>query len=263
MTPNPLTALRILVNPHKWGSSSRSENRTPNPEPEHWRKSSRVSIPGHYQHKPGRGWYLTAVDNPEDCALRLPQQVIYCNILHRWMFVSDREKRRRTETIKHPSYCNGQPKLRGFYLMDDGKTYVMAWNSTGRFILEEGTVQGWCIDENTRTLRPMERKDRPKKTTLVDGVPVDESSRASSVKWTESRNASIASAPVGREHVCTSCNASKPASVFDRTESKSGTALTTPASPASGGPDEDEVNAKELRVKLAELYDNQPRVISP
>lgn len=142
--------------------------------------------------------------------------------------------------------------------MDDEKTYLMAWNSTGEFILREGSVQGWCIDETTRALRPMERKDRPKSTNkLIDGVSAGESSRAPSVKWVESRNPSVA----GPGHVCASCNASKPASVFDRAESKNGTALTTPGSPATYGTEEDEVNAKELRVKLKELYDNQPKVI--
>lgn len=240
--------------------SHRPGNRTPKSEPEHWELSKKVTIPGHYQHRPGRGWYLTAVDNAEDCTLRLPQQVIYCDILHRWMLVCDFEKRRRQEMIKHPSYYNGQSKLRGFFLMDDEKTYVMAWNSTGEFILSEGTVQGWCVDEATRTLRPMERKDRPKATPkIIDGILVGGSSRAPSVKWMESRNASIA----GPGNVCSSCNVSKPASVFDRTESKNGTALTTPGSPAAYGADEEEVNAKELRLKLKELYDNQPKIISP
>ncbi|TLD29508.1 hypothetical protein E2P81_ATG05802 [Venturia nashicola] len=258
MSPNPFTALKLLVTPHKW-MSHRSGSRTPESEPEHWDKSTKVTIPGHYQHRPGRGWYLTAIDNAEDCSLRLPQQVIYCSILHRWMLVCDFEKRRRQEIIKHPSYYNSQPKLRGFFLMDDGKTYVMAWNSTGEFIMREGSVQGWCIDDKTRALRPMERKDRPKSTTkLIDGVSVAESSRASSVKWVQSRNASVAGSGSGQ--VCASCNASKPASVFDRTDSKIGTALTTPGSPAAYGSEEDEVNAKELRSKLKELYDNQPTV---
>ncbi|KAE9993120.1 hypothetical protein Vi05172_g2019 [Venturia inaequalis] len=258
MSPNPFTALKLLVKPHKW-MSHRPGNRTPKSEPEHWEKSTMVAIPGHYQHRPGRGWYLTAVDNAEDCTLRLPQKVIYSSILHRWMLVCDFEKRRRQEIIKHPSYYNGQPKLRGFFLMDDEKTYVMAWNSTGEFILHEGSVQGWCIDETTRILRPMARKDRPKSTTkLIDGIPVEgSSSRAPSVQWVESRNASVA----GPGHVCASCNVSSPASVFDRTESKNGTALTTPGSPAPYGTEDDEVNAKELRVKLKELYDNQPKVI--
>lgn len=149
--------------------------------------------------------------------------------------------------------------------MDDEKTYVMAWNSTGEFILPAGVrLQLWCVDENTRALRPVEPKDRPKKTTLIDDISVGSSSRAPSVKWIESRNASVASgATPGYGHVCPSCNASKPASVFDRNESKNSTTLTTPGSSAADGPNEDEFNAKELRVKLTELYDNQPKIIRP
>lgn len=261
MSPNPFTAIKLLVSPHKWLVTRPADPR-PESKPEHWGKSPKVTIPGHYEHRPGRGWYLLAVDNAEDCALRLPQRVTYCKILHRWMLVCDFEKRRRQETIKHSSYLNGQPKLRGFFLLDDERTYVMAWNSTGEFILPSGRVQGWCIDENTRTLRPMERKDQTSQsTTIIDGISVGGSSGTPSVKWTESRNASVASGTQGCGHACVSCNASKPASIFTA-GSKNGTALTTPGSPAVVSSDEDEVNAKELRVKLKELYDNQPRVIS-
>lgn len=167
--------------------------------------------------------------------------------------------------IKHQSYCNGQPKLRGFFLLDDGRTYVMAWNSTGEFIMYPGRLQGWCIDEKTHALRPMEPKDLSSRTAkVIEGVSVAGSSGDTSVGWIESRNASIATVAYGCGHTCTSCNTSKAASTFTA-KSKNSTAHTTPGSPTGGAYDSegDEVSAKELRDKLTELWENQPRVVSP
>jgi hypothetical protein len=265
MSPNPYTAIKWLVSPHKW-LSSHSSSPKPKNQVEHWSKSAQVPIPGYYEHRPGRGWYLITADNIKDCHnVRLPTQVTYCRILHRWMLTTEFEKRRRQETIKHAIYCNGAPKNRGFFLLDDGRTYIMAWNSTGEFILKSGRIQGWCIDEKTRHLRPMEPKDHPKQPANEDSG----SSRDTSVGWaasrnasiTASRNTSIASGALAGGHVCTSCNTSKAASTFT-TESKNSTAYTTPCSPVLGRKDDEseEVCAEELRDKLTVLWERQPEV---
>jgi hypothetical protein len=109
----------------------------------------------------------------------------------------------------------------------------------------------------------MESKDMSRNASVIEGISIAGSSRDTSVAWAESRNASIASPIHGCGHACTSCNTSKATSTFTA-ESKNGTALTTPGSPAVVGAKNfeiDEVDAKELRVKLTELWESQPRVV--
>jgi hypothetical protein len=128
--------------------------------------------------------------------------------------------------------------------------------------MRPGRLQGWCVDEKTRCLRPLEPKDSTR-TDVIDGVSVVGSGRDASLAWTASRNASVASGTHGCGHACTSCNTSNAASTFT-VESKNGTALTTPGSPIAVGtynPEGDEVSAKELTVKLTELVENQPRAV--
>lgn len=93
-------------------------------------------MPGIYEYKPGRGWYL--VEYVEDAEARsdsnasnaaktkskerLPRHLTYCKVLHRMMFTTEYNERRHIEYVKTgDSY---QVQQVGFFRLDDETTYV-------------------------------------------------------------------------------------------------------------------------------------------
>jgi hypothetical protein len=90
-------------------------------------------MPGIYEYKAGRGWYLTEYLDAADSSAssttgktdkreRLPRHLTYCKVLHRMMFTTEYNERRRLEYVKtSDSY---QVEQKGFFRLDDGVTYV-------------------------------------------------------------------------------------------------------------------------------------------
>lgn len=181
MTPNPFTALKFACSPHKWLRRSSS---TPSLGiREHWDDP----IPGTYEYKPGRGWYLVEIDNvdvtsPDDASRpRLPCSVTYCKLLHRYMLAPEFNERRFFDHVKNEK---GDSRGLGFFRLDDGVTFVQCWSSDGSFI--PGPYKRWCRDDSTKHMRPMQYKD-----TVIDGEARE--SRRSSWEKSQLRQFSVTS----------------------------------------------------------------------
>lgn len=163
MSPNPFNLIKLAIAPHKWGSR-RSSSQQSQTKKEHWDQP----VPGTYEYKPGRGWYLIEYAENADAASisdastastikqeRLPRQVTYCKVLHRMMFLTEYNERRHFETIKLSS--NNDAQHVGFFRLDDGVTWVQCWDRFGNFV--QGPYQRWCVDETTRRFRKMLSSD--------------------------------------------------------------------------------------------------------
>jgi hypothetical protein len=241
MTPNIYLMLQTLVTPTRWFAARPAAVR-PVRKQEHWTSP----IPGTYEHKPGRGWYLISLDEPEKHNIQLPQPVVYCKVTHEWILRTDFSARHRRELIKD---SNGETREAGFFLLEDGITWVKAWDQHGKF---KPPFERWCIDTKTKRMRLMVYGDDPEWVSL-------KSSRAASSR-TLSPTTSAA---------CTTCGSSRANSVFETKvhgvagsssgESQyTGSEFATPRSGALTGRGMDskaieQVSAIELRRRLTEL----------
>jgi hypothetical protein len=241
MAPNIYLMLHTLVTPTRW-FARRPVAIRPVREEEHWTSP----IPGTYEHKAGRGWYLTVLDEPEKYNLQLPQPVVYCKVTHEWILRSEFSARHRRELIKD---SNGDIREAGFFLLDDGITWVKAWNHHGKF---KPPFERWCIDAGTKQMRLMVYGDDPEWVSL-------RSSRAASSRTLSTATTSAA---------CTTCGPSRANSVFETRIHGAGagssqytsSAFATPRSGAvtgngTGTKGLQQVNASELRRRLTELED--------
>ena len=87
MAPNLFLCLRTLCCPTYWFQHGDRVDGDANRE-QHWE----TPVPGTYKFLPGRGWHLIQRD---DCEFeeKAPAALVYCRILHRYMFESELEER--------------------------------------------------------------------------------------------------------------------------------------------------------------------------
>jgi hypothetical protein len=236
MSPNLFLLGKLIVSPQQW-FVPRSGSRSPRKQ-EHWD----APIPGTYEYIPGRGWYLIAIDAGHQTSpqLRLPQPATYCKILHRPMLRQEFESRRKFETVK------GQKG--GFFLMDDGVTWVRAWDKNGAFIAKD--LEKWIIDSETRLFRRMTRDDVEwvsRRGSLADSPQVSSQASPRSHSVVSPR---IASRKSYESSQSTSLQAYR---TYDSSTADSivpGTALTTPS---INEKEAECLSATELRSRLMEL----------
>ncbi|KAF2198919.1 hypothetical protein GQ43DRAFT_138066 [Delitschia confertaspora ATCC 74209] len=160
MTPNLFLATQTLFSPHKWFRHQAKTEKAVR-KIEHWD----VPVPGLYEYIPGRGWYQIAKDEPSKNAengevptIKLPQpvQVKYSRVLRRSLLAPDYEKRKRQSFVEDK---NGKRTSAGFFKLDEGKGWVMAWDDHGEFI--PGPYKLWIPDTRTDTFRHMLKSDDP------------------------------------------------------------------------------------------------------
>ncbi|KIW03761.1 uncharacterized protein PV09_05066 [Verruconis gallopava] len=260
MSPNPFTLVKLAFSPHKWSTRRSSSVQSMRPR-EQWE----LPVPGIYEYKPGRGWYLVEyIENADTGSVsdlgtattakheRLPRKVVYCKVLHRMMFETEYEDRRRFEYVKTNSSFDVQQL--GFFRLDDNVTYVPCWDRFGHFI--EGPYERWCVDPTTKRMRPMKFQD-----AVIEGQ--ERESRRDSWERTQKQSVSDVSAP------CSVCSSPSVTSLrkakYEGRDSIStiatnsraqGTALTTPSSGVlTSQTTSDEVNAEALHAELMKLRD--------
>lgn len=151
MSPNPYILLRNLVHPTRWFTSNASRGQRPRGRLEHWDEP----VPGTYEHFPGRGWFLIAVDSDDGDKLDKPIPVTYSRILHRYLFTTDFESRRKWGIVRDG---DGGKKAGVFFRLDDGVTWVYCWKETGEFD-STPQKQPYCIDAETDKFRAMTASD--------------------------------------------------------------------------------------------------------
>jgi len=239
MSPNPFTAAKLLVSPQKW--FARRPSATPSVRTqEHWDEP----VPGTYEHIPGRGWHLVAVDDEEapsadaSAPITLPQPVSYCRILHRYMLRQDYECRRK---YQRTTDSKGTPKILGFFRLDDGVTWVQAWNARGEFV--PGPYQRWCIDTETGRLRPMLCKDDPEWMSRKNSQVLEGTTPGGCSCMTRGSSKANSTYRAGM-----SLDSTRPGSIKDIN-----TALTKPMSGSPTKEEMEQLSAMELRSRLMEL----------
>jgi len=143
MAPNLYISVRNMFCPQYWFKSTKSNVQSLNLE-EHWTSP----VPGTYRHIPGRGWHLVRRDDSvKDEEEPLP--TVYCRIVHRHLLASDMQQRCRWHTVSRSS--SGKPERLLFFRLDDGYTWVVGWDSKGKFI--PGPYRKWCFDKESMTMR--------------------------------------------------------------------------------------------------------------
>lgn len=145
MAPNIFICLRNVICPLYWFDNGTRVHGHPAKE-EHWASP----VPGTYRYIPERGWHLIRRDGAEEDESE-PRPVVYCRIVHRYLFASEMEKRCRYHRVTlrqgdEPSKCL-------FFQLDDGFTWVIGWDSRGKFI--PGPYRKWCYDKENMTMRRM------------------------------------------------------------------------------------------------------------
>lgn len=148
MSPNPYILLRNLFAPQRWFKPTNSASVG-------YTEHLKAPIPGNYEYKPGRGWYLISVDNEDDETPRLPAQVIYCRLFGRFMFKDEYESRKKYGRAKD---IEGNDKVGVFFRLDDGLTWVHCWDETGKFSPCK-KLQRFVVDSETGRFRVMTRAD--------------------------------------------------------------------------------------------------------
>ncbi|KAJ6139118.1 hypothetical protein N7471_005604 [Penicillium samsonianum] len=87
MAPNLFLCARAIFCPTYWFQKG---DRDSNLKEQHWESP----VPGTYKFLPGRGWHLVHRDGCENDE-KFPAALVYCRILHRYMFESELEERCR------------------------------------------------------------------------------------------------------------------------------------------------------------------------
>ncbi|PKY05556.1 hypothetical protein P168DRAFT_232881 [Aspergillus campestris IBT 28561] len=145
MAPNLFLCLRATFCPSYWFNRGERINGSLHRE-EHWESP----VPGMYKYIPGLGWHLTSRDD-RDHDEKVPVPLVYCRILHRFIFEHDMEDRCRWFTVTTHEGAASERLM--FFRLDDGFTWVAAWDSQRRFI--PGPYQKWYLDVETDTVRPV------------------------------------------------------------------------------------------------------------
>lgn len=128
MSPNLFLCLRTVLCPVYWFQRGERINGSIHRE-EHWESP----VPGIYNYVPGRGWHLIYRDgNKYD--EKVPVPLIYCRILHRYIFEDEMEERCRWYYVSLEE--GATPVRRLFFRLDDGYTWVAGWDAKGVFCLD-------------------------------------------------------------------------------------------------------------------------------
>jgi hypothetical protein len=257
MSPNPFNLIKLALSPHRWGPRRSSSTQSLSKK-EQWNSP----VPGTYEYKPGRGWYLVEyAENVETASIsdagtastakpeRLPRHITYCKLLHRMMFTTEYNERRHFEYIKN---TDKEVHHLGFFRLDDGVTWVQCWDQFGNFI--RGPYQRWCIDGKTQRMRPMQYRD-----ATIDGD--ERESRRDSWERLQKQSVSDVSA---RCSVCSSPSVASfrrpafeariSASTAAGSSRTQDTSLTTPSSGLlSKQNTSEELDARELHAELLKL----------
>lgn len=143
MAPNLFLCLRAVFCPLYWFHRGERIHGSIHRE-EHWNSP----VPGIYKYIPGRGWHLISRDGSEDDE-KLPVPLIYCRILHRYLFEDDMEDRCRWHMVSLEE--GAKPARCMFFRLDDGYTWVAGWDAQGVFI--PGPYPKWHLDSETNTMR--------------------------------------------------------------------------------------------------------------
>lgn len=149
-TPNLYLAAQKLIKPHQWFSPSSNSPKTGRAV-EHRNNP----VPGTYEHRPGRGWYLIATDDPSE-KLSTPVHVKYSRVLRRNLLEPDYDARKAHGKIRGK---DGRVRDLGFFRLDDGIAWVNYLDEMGRFL--PGPYKLWCIDKESHKFRPMLKGDDP------------------------------------------------------------------------------------------------------
>lgn len=139
MAPNLYICARNAVNPKYWFKKMDPYEF----EEQYWEHP----IPGIYKHYPGQGWHLMRRKGARHDEEH-PPVLVYCRLLHRYMFEKDVEARCRW--VVAPKSRGGRPEKLRFFLLDDGVYWVAAWDAKGRFI--PGPYAKWYMDDDGETM---------------------------------------------------------------------------------------------------------------
>ncbi|PYH90277.1 hypothetical protein BO71DRAFT_80986 [Aspergillus ellipticus CBS 707.79] len=143
MAPNLFLCLRKAFCPTYWFQRGERIQGSIHKE-EHWDSP----VPGIYKYIPGRGWHLVLKDGNEHDE-KMPIPLVYCRILHRYVFEHEMEERCRWHTVAIEE--GAKPERFLFFLLDDKYTWVAGWDDKGKFI--PGPYQKWHYDAEKRTMR--------------------------------------------------------------------------------------------------------------
>lgn len=143
MSPNLFLCLRTVLCPVYWFQRGERINGSIHRE-EHWESP----VPGIYKYIPGHGWHLIYRDgNKYD--EKVPVPLIYCRILHRYIFEYEMEERCRWYYVSLEE--GAAPIRRLFFRLDDGYTWVAGWDAKGCFL--PGPYVKWSFDTEANTMR--------------------------------------------------------------------------------------------------------------
>lgn len=145
MAPNIFICLRNVICPLYWFKKGTRVDGHPTKD-EHWESP----VPGTYRYIPDRGWHLIRQDGAEQDE-KEPRPVVYCRIVHKYLFASDMQQRCRYHKVHLKE--GEEPQRCLFFRLDDGFTWVIGWDSRGKFI--PGPYRKWCYDKETTTMRRM------------------------------------------------------------------------------------------------------------
>ncbi|OCK78387.1 hypothetical protein K432DRAFT_383899 [Lepidopterella palustris CBS 459.81] len=174
MTPNLFLATQTLFSPHKWFVRRKSEKAVR--KIEHWQEP----IAGTYEYIPGRGWYLVAIDEPQEKLAR-PAHIKYSRVLKRYLLETDYESRKKHGKITDEK---GKVKNVSFFRLDDGISWVHCWDEVGNFL--PGPYKLWVLDAEAGRFRHMLKGDDPEYSNRRNSR--DEDPRRASRRSLESRS---------------------------------------------------------------------------
>ncbi|KAF7587334.1 hypothetical protein BBP40_007398 [Aspergillus hancockii] len=143
MAPNLFLCLRTICCPTYWFQRGERIHGSVYKE-EHWESP----VPGVYKYIPGRGWHLVYKDG-NDYDEKVPVPLVYCRILHRYMFEYELEDRCQWHFVT--VHEGAKPQRFLFFRLDDLDTWVAGWDAKGKFI--PGPYQKWYYDPEIRTMR--------------------------------------------------------------------------------------------------------------
>lgn len=145
MAPNIFLCLRNVVCPVYWFQKGHCVKGSLTKD-EHWD----LPVPGTYRFIPNRGWHLVRRDGAEETEEE-HSPVVYCRIVHRYLFASDMQQRCRYFEVAPNE--GEEPRRCLFFRLDDGYTWVIGWDTKGRFI--PGPYRKWFYDKEALTMRRM------------------------------------------------------------------------------------------------------------
>lgn len=203
MTLNVYLLVRAAFHPHQWFMNRRGSGGSSKRPVEHWNEPE----PGVYVHEAGKGWSLWARDADHGRLLASPKPVVFSVILCRYLFQEEYEDRKREGVIheddipvmkrlnstatmssasslfKRKNSDTDNPTVETkkydratFFRLDDGKTWVRAWDAAG--VALPGPYDPWLFDLRCAKFRRMDSASNPSgrlesKSNVVDANGVE------------------------------------------------------------------------------------------